>query len=62
VLVVLLLDLFASHSPHFPAYGITFDTFPWFYPLLGFAATVALIIAARTLGILLARTDQYYAD
>lgn len=62
LLAVLAADLLADHSQHFEAYGLRFDTLPWFYPALGFVATVVLIVAARTLALLLARPEHYYAD
>lgn len=55
--VVALLD-FAIH-PH-AAFGI--DGTVFFYSWYGFATCVAMVIAAKLLGIFLKRKDSYYDD
>ncbi|MCC7509863.1 MAG: hypothetical protein IT464_10845 [Planctomycetes bacterium] len=60
--LVLVLDLFSSHKPHFAEYGFTLDALPWFYPMLGFLSTVLLVVVAKSLGILLCRKDHYYVS
>jgi len=59
--IVLLMDLFISHKPHFAAFGLSFDTWPMFHPLLGFLSTMLLVSTAKTLGILLSRPETHYA-
>jgi hypothetical protein len=59
--LVLVADLLTPYKPHFSAYGLRFDTFPWFFPTFGFVSTVGLVIVAKTMGILLLREDTYYA-
>ncbi len=60
LVVVLVADLLTRHKAHFEQYGLLFDTYAWFYPALGFGATVALVIVARAAAIFLVREDHYY--
>lgn len=59
--LLLALDLLTTHSPHFARHGLTFDTWPLFYPVLGFASTFALVMFAKSIGLLLSRPEGYYA-
>jgi len=59
--LLLLLDLLTAHKPHFERHGLTFDTWPLFYPLLGFASTFVLVLVAKSLGLLLSRPENYHA-
>ena len=62
VLALLLgLDLLTTHSPHFARHSLTFDTWPLFYPLLGFGSTFVLVMFAKSAGLLLSRPEKYYA-
>lgn len=58
--LLLALDLMTTHSPHFARHGLTFDTWPLFYPVLGFASTFALVIVAKSMGLLLSRPERFY--
>lgn len=55
LLLLVLADLFAEHHPHFGLDG-TFSFGAWF----GFASCVVLVIAAKGLGLLLKRPEDYY--
>jgi hypothetical protein len=50
-----LAELVFPHQPHF-----TVERVFGFYALYGFAACVAMILAARALGALLKRPESYY--
>lgn len=60
--VIMVIDLFVHHHAHFENDGITVDTLPLFYPLLGFIACFLTLVVGRTLAISLSRKDTYYAD
>lgn len=53
--VLVLLDLVVAHHPHFGIDG-TFGFGAWF----GFAASFAMVLFAKLLGIILKRPDTYY--
>ena len=55
--VLVLLDLVVRHHPHFGLDG-TFGFGAWY----GFAACVALVLAAKALGFILKRPDTYYDE
>lgn len=59
--VLLLLDLATTHEPHFARHGLKFDTWPLFYPALGFFSTLLLVIFSKSAGLLLSREEAYYA-
>ena len=54
---LVLLDLVVRHHPHFGMDG-TFGFGAWY----GFAACVALVLAAKALGFILKRPDTYYDE
>lgn len=54
---LVLLDLVVPHHPHFGLDG-TFGFGAWY----GFAACVALVLAAKALGFILKRPDTYYDE
>lgn len=53
--VLVLLDLFVEHHPHFGIDG-TFGFGAWF----GFVSCVILVAGAKAVGVLLKRPDDYY--
>ncbi len=58
--IVLAADLFTSHKAHFKHLDVTIDQALWFFPILGFLGTVALVIVSKALGIGLSREDTFY--
>ena len=60
--VVMLFELGIHHHAHFEEAGLKVDAAPWFFPLFGFAGSLALVIVAKTLAIALKRKDTFYAD
>ena len=59
---IVVLDAMIAHKPHFEGSGYTFDTSPFFYPLLGFLGTLSLVLISRGVGILLSRRERYYRE
>ena len=61
--ILALLDLVVHHHAHFAGQGIRVDPWPFFYPVYGFLACVAMVWAAKRLvGGLLKRKDTYYDE
>lgn len=57
------VDLFFSHKAHFKHQNVTVDAWPFFYPVFGFAACVAMVWGAKKLfGTVLMRPEAYYRD
>lgn len=55
LIALVLMDLVVHHHSHFSVDG-TFGFGAWF----GFASCVALVVAAKALGWMLKRPDNYY--
>ncbi len=60
--VVMLVDAFVPHHPHFEGDGVTIDTLPEFFPLYGFLSGFVMVVVAKALGVALSRKDNYYGD
>ena len=56
-LLTLVPDLFIHRHPHF-----AYDDYFGFFALLGFVACALLIIAAKGIGLMLKKKEDYYDD
>ncbi len=55
--LTIVADLFVKHKPYF-AFDDKFAFSAWY----GFGSAIVMVIIAKTLGIILKRSDTYYND
>jgi hypothetical protein len=59
---LVVIDLLVDHKGHFTYDQITIDAWPEFFPIYGFASSLAFVLIAKALGLLLKRKGDYYHD
>ncbi len=62
LIVAILPEFFMHHHASFEAQGIHLDASPTFYAWYGFLTCAAMVIAAKVLGYVLKRKDDYYDE
>ena len=60
--VAILPEFFMHHHASFETQGIHLDASPTFYAWYGFLTCAAMVLAAKLLGYVLKRKDDYYDD
>lgn len=65
-IVILVLavipEFFVHHHAHFEEQGIHVDASWGFFAWFGFLSCALMVVAAKTLGVVLKRKDNYYDD
>lgn len=60
LILVVIPEFFVHHHAHFEDKGISVDASFGFFAWYGFATCALMVIAAKLLGFLLKRSDDYY--
>ena len=60
--LTIIPEFFIHHHAYFADLGINLDAKPGFYAWYGFATCAVMVIAAKLLGFVLKRKDDYYDE
>ncbi len=60
--LAIIPEFFIHHHAYFADQGIKLDAKPGFYAWYGFTTCAVMVIAAKILGVVLKRKDDYYDE